>query len=89
MTKKKILLIIPFLFMILLMMLMITLLKKCMESNIREPELIENISVDYSKLIQFEDRYYYEDDHYSSCFGIDVSTFQGDIDWKKVKEDGV
>lgn len=36
-----------------------------------------------------EDRLKYEDDNYTSMFGIDVATFQDDIDWKKVKEDGV
>lgn len=89
MTKKKILLIIPVLVMILLVMLMITALKKCTGSNVHEPQIIENISVDYTELIKTDDRYYYEDEYYSSLFGIDVSTFQGDIDWKKVKEDGV
>lgn len=31
----------------------------------------------------------YEDEHYSSRLGIDVSYHQGDIDWKKVKDAGV
>ena len=89
MTKKKILLIIPVLFMILLVMLMITILKKCTGNSVSEPEIIENIRVDYAQLSNENGRYRYEDENYSSCFGIDVSTFQGDIDWKKVKEDGV
>ena len=89
MTKKKILLIIPVVCMILLVMLMITALKKCTGNSIRETEIIENISVDYTELTRTDDRYYYEDEHYGSRFGIDVSTFQGDIDWKKVRDDGV
>lgn len=32
---------------------------------------------------------YYEDGEESSYFGIDVSSYQGDIDWQLVKEDGV
>lgn len=31
----------------------------------------------------------YEDEYYTSSFGIDVSTFQDDIDWEKVKDAGV
>lgn len=31
----------------------------------------------------------YEDDNYTSMFGIDVAAHQDYIDWKKVKEDGV
>ena len=31
----------------------------------------------------------YEDDRYTSRFGIDVSKFQGNINWEKVKEAGV
>ena len=89
MTKKKILLIIPVILMIVLVMGLITILKKCTGNTIGEPEIIENIQIDYTKLQKIDDRYIYEDEHYSSCFGIDVSTFQGDIDWKKVKEDGV
>lgn len=31
----------------------------------------------------------YGDDDYESTIGIDVSTYQGEIDWEKVKSDGV
>ena len=89
MTKKKILLIIPVVLMILLVMLMITALKKCTGNSSGKPEVIENVQADYTKLQTEGGRYRYEDEHFKSCFGIDVSTFQGDIDWKKVKEDGV
>lgn len=33
--------------------------------------------------------YEYEDEKYKSKIGIDVSSYQGDIDWKKVKDAGV
>lgn len=33
--------------------------------------------------------YSYSDDKYESILGIDVSKFQGKIDWKKVKESGI
>lgn len=33
--------------------------------------------------------YTYSDDKYESILGIDVSKFQGKIDWKKVKESGI
>ena len=89
MTKKKILLILPVAMMIVLVMLMITILKGCTGRSVHEPEIIENISVDYSELVRNGDRFIYEDENYDGCFGIDVSTFQGDIDWKKVSEDGV
>ena len=32
---------------------------------------------------------YYDDDNYESIVGIDVSDYQGDIDWQQVKNDGV
>ena len=31
----------------------------------------------------------YEDEEYYSTLGVDVSSYQGDIDWQKVKESGV
>ena len=34
-------------------------------------------------------RAYYEDENYTSLTGIDVSYFQGDIDWAAVKADGI
>lgn len=38
----------------------------------------------------FEDnRVYYEDDEYISRVGIDVSKYQGSIDWNAVKDDGI
>lgn len=59
--------------------------------NIIEEDIIEiipysNYDWDY---LTGEERLKYDDDNYTSMFGIDVATFQGTIDWKKVKEDGV
>ncbi len=31
----------------------------------------------------------YEDEHYTTQLGIDVSTFQGEIDWQTVKQQGI
>lgn len=49
----------------------------------------DEIKIDFEKIDRSDDHYSYQDDHYSSLFGIDVSTYQNEIDWKKVKEDGV
>lgn len=38
--------------------------------------------------VQEEGKLIYEDDHFSSRLGVDVSHHQGDIDWDKVKADG-
>ena len=52
-----------------------------------QPEVTYPIA--YEMIDRTSDHYSYEDAHYSSLFGIDVSTFQDEIDWKKVREDGV
>ena len=45
---------------------------------------------DFEKCLKDNNGYYkYEDENYKSKLGIDVSSYQGDIDWKKVKEDGI
>lgn len=44
---------------------------------------------DWSKLNADTDVYTYEDDAYTSRYGIDVSFHQGEIDWQKVKDAGV
>ena len=44
---------------------------------------------DMSKLSYEGGRTVYEDDRYRSVTGIDVSEFQGDINWKAVKADGI
>ena len=49
----------------------------------KEPE------VDFSKIEKISGKYYYEDEYFYSSFGIDVSEFQKEIDWKKVSNDSV
>lgn len=46
-------------------------------------------SYDWSKLDKTNEIYKYEDSNYTSKLGIDVSSHQGNIDWKKVKEAGI
>lgn len=50
---------------------------------------VEENSYDMSALYYENGRAGYEDDSYGAVTGIDVSEFQGDIDWKAVKQDGV
>lgn len=50
---------------------------------------IDEPGIDFEKIDRTDNRFSYEDDRYTSLFGIDVSTYQNEIDWKKVKEDGV
>lgn len=51
----------------------------------------DNVSdkIDYTAIQKIDDRYYYEDRNYRSSFGIDISEFQENIDWQKVKDAGV
>ena len=44
---------------------------------------------DWSNLSKTDGYYKYEDSNYTSKLGIDVSSYQKNIDWKKVKEAGV
>lgn len=46
-------------------------------------------SYDWSKLDKTNGIYKYGDSNYTSKLGIDVSSHQGNIDWKKVKDSGV
>ena len=57
----------------------------------KEEEIIveHEPEIDYSKIDVISGKYYYEDEHFTSSFGIDVSEFQEEIDWKKVSEDKV
>ncbi|MDO4500317.1 MAG: glycoside hydrolase family 25 protein [Erysipelotrichaceae bacterium] len=56
----------------------------------REKETMDEISIIPNYMnINREGFYTYEDDMYTSRFGIDVSEHNGDIDFKKVKEEGV
>ncbi|MBQ1567692.1 MAG: glycoside hydrolase family 25 protein [Erysipelotrichaceae bacterium] len=54
-----------------------------------EPIAQSDPEVDYSKIRSVSGKYSYEDENFSSMFGIDVAEFQQEIDWKKVKEDSV
>lgn len=49
----------------------------------------EDTAYDMDLLKHNKDRYLYDDGFYHSRFGIDVSQFQGNIDWKKAAADGV
>lgn len=40
-------------------------------------------------VVESEGRLYYEDENYRTLTGVDVSVFQGDVDWEAVKADGV
>ena len=51
-------------------------------------ELVPYADYDFNKLSIFGNMSY-EDDNYTSMFGIDVAAHQETIDWKKVKEAGV
>ena len=57
-----------------------------------EPEqivIVPYTDYDWSKLSKDNNHYKYEDENYTSMFGIDVAAHQETIDWKKVKEAGV
>jgi len=54
-----------------------------------EPTEVIEPEVDYKNIKSISGKYYYEDDYFTSMFGIDVAEFQKEIDWKKVKEDSV
>ena len=44
---------------------------------------------DNSRFVHEGDRLYYEDENYHSAIGIDISKYQGEIDWEKVRADGI
>ncbi len=50
---------------------------------------IEKHSYDWEKLDRDGGRMIYEDGVYTSRMGIDVSHYQGEIDWNKVKDSGI
>lgn len=52
-------------------------------------DLPKNPFNDYEKLTFEDNRAYYKNNDYISLCGIDVSEYQGYIDWKKVKNDGI
>ncbi len=50
---------------------------------------VSDTTYDMAHLYYENGRAVYEDEHYVGVTGIDVSEFQGEIDWKAVKDDGV
>lgn len=54
-----------------------------------EPTAETDPKVDYKNIRSISGKYYYEDEYFTSSFGIDVAEFQKTIDWKKVKDDSV
>ena len=56
------------------------------EPATEEPAEEKGPQIDYSKIESISGKCYYEDENFTSSFGIDVSEFQDEIDWKKVKE---
>lgn len=58
--------------------------------NVAYNENAEKHSYNWDKYLNTNNTYYnYNDENYTTKVGIDVSEFQGDIDWKKVKNSGV
>lgn len=56
-----------------------------------ETEIIETVAkteYDNAKFRAEEEKLYYEDDRYTSRLGIDVSHYQGNVNWDKVKAAG-
>lgn len=51
-------------------------------------DIIKIPKIKYEDIIDDHGKYHYEDDKYLGLFGIDVSEFQEEIDWEKVKESG-
>lgn len=62
--------------------------KNATVSEIDEPA-DTNYEINYEGIKVVSGKYFYEDDNFTSSFGIDVSTFQDEIDWNKVKNDSV
>ena len=82
---------------ILIILLFVATIALATGSN-SEPEIVEEpeqivivpyTDYDWSKLSKDNNHYKYEDENYTSMFGIDVAAHQETIDWKKVKEAGV
>lgn len=51
-------------------------------------EAVEKNPYDNALFVKNENKTSYEDDEYTSRLGVDVSVFQGDIDWEQVKSAG-
>ena len=63
--------------------------KKRNESIEEKVDYLPAHSYDFTHLRNNGGIYSYEDEHYTSSFGIDISEHNGDIDFEKVKEEGV
>lgn len=76
--------------MLIMMLVTVVLIRRqhiAEESPLESPLVAHDYDWEYLKL---EDTFaYYEDDTYTSMQGIDVSSLQGEIDWKKVKQAGI
>ncbi len=52
-------------------------------------ESVEMIRYDWSNLKQYNEKISYEDETYTSRWGVDVSSHNGKIDWEKAKKAGI
>ena len=87
---RKLEIIIAALFFVFTLMIVVGRLLKNEEEEVPEETAEEKQpGIDFSKIDVISGKYYYEDENFSSSFGIDVSEFQEKIDWKKVREDDV
>ena len=61
--------------------------------NISQPvspeSLIPRSTYAYENFVWEDERVTYEDDNWKTVTGIDVSSFQGDVDWDLVAQDGI
>ena len=80
---------IALLFFVLITVLAGRFYQRAHQEETTEEAVNETKEIDFSKINVISGKYYYSDEHYDSSFGIDVSEFQDDIDWKKVAADKV
>lgn len=59
------------------------------EEPVEKIPVSSKIDIDLNKIESISGKYSYDDEKYSSMFGIDISEFNGEIDWAKVKQDNV
>ena len=52
-------------------------------------ESLKKGKIDGEKVVYRDGRAYYQDGAYKALLGVDVSTYQGNINWTKVKDDGI
>jgi len=73
-------------------LLILLLLVGCSNKQVIDETVEEEVVEDYSynkDYLTKDNFYYYDDDKYTSKMGIDVSVFQDDIDFNKVKQAGI